>query len=146
MVDRFIIAAVQAAPVYLDRPATLEKATRLIVEAARTGACLADFEETWLPVLRGFDTLCCPQGCGADYLAQAVAIPGPETDVLCDAARVADIDIVIGVADLDQRILGTIYCTMLGATCRALVPIGAVVAGLRGAGSARMAVSGWPLL
>lgn len=116
MADRFIIAAIQAAPVYLNRQASLEKAVRLIAEAGKKGARIVAFGETWLPGYPFF-AFSAPSAARWDaaqmYLEQAVAIPGPEIDALCDAARLADIDVVIGVADLDRRTLGTPYCTML---------------------------------
>ena len=44
----FTLAAVQASPVYFDRDASTEKACRLIEQAAKQGATLAAFGETWL--------------------------------------------------------------------------------------------------
>ena len=44
----FTLAAVQAAPVYLDREASVEKACGLIQEAAEQGAALAVFGYTYI--------------------------------------------------------------------------------------------------
>ena len=46
---KFRAAAVQAAPMFLDLDAGIDKAVDLIAEAARNGAKLIAFPETWLP-------------------------------------------------------------------------------------------------
>lgn len=112
------LAAVQAAPIYFDREASTEKACRLIEEAANQGATLAAFGETWLPGYPFFVFGPNPRKelwwkAAAEYLANAVEIPGPTTDRLCASARRAGIDVVIGVVELDSRTRGTVYCTLL---------------------------------
>jgi predicted amidohydrolase len=113
----FTLAAIQAAPVHLDREASTEKACQLIEEAAHKGATLAAFGETWLPGYPFFAGL--PPGtplwrqAAAEYRANAVEIPSPTTDRLCLAAGRAGIDVAIGIVELDARTQGTVYCTLL---------------------------------
>ena len=113
----FKLAAVQAAPVYFDSKSSTEKACELIAQAAARGASLAAFSEAWLPGYPYFVWLDLPyellQRIRADYVASAVTIPGPETDQLCAAARDANIDVAIGVAERDPHTHGSVYCTLL---------------------------------
>jgi predicted amidohydrolase len=111
----FVIAAVQAAPVYFDREASTEKACGLIGEAGRKGATLAVFGETWLPGYPFFNRAPRPllNRARAEYIENAVEIPSKTTDRLCGAARGADVDAAIGIAELDPETKGTVYCTIL---------------------------------
>jgi predicted amidohydrolase len=114
---QFTLAAIQTAPVYFDREASTEKACQLIQEAAQKGAAFAAFAETWLPGYPFFHRY--PVGSPlwnqavVAYLANAVEIPSPTTDRLCEAARRAGIDVAIGLVELDARTRGTVYCTLL---------------------------------
>ncbi|CAN5350153.1 carbon-nitrogen hydrolase family protein [soil metagenome] len=112
----FTLAAIQAAPVYFDRDASTEKACGLIDDAARQGATLAAFGETWLPGYPFFaGGMSSPlwAEAAAEYIANAVEIPSPTTDKLCAAARKAGIDVVIGIVEREPRTSGTVYCTLL---------------------------------
>lgn len=110
------MAAVQAAPVLFDKAASTEKACRLIAEAARGGAAIAAFGETFIPgypfwIEGGVQDLTFEAS--AVYLENALVIGGPETDALCAAAHEADVDVVIGVAEKDPHTEGAAYCTAL---------------------------------
>ncbi|WP_203292109.1 carbon-nitrogen hydrolase family protein [Maricaulis parjimensis] len=110
------LAAIQAAPVFFDKAASLEKACELIAEAGRKGATIAAFGETWLPGYPFF--IEAPLGdvwweAAAAYLENAITLPGPETDRLCQAARQAGIDVVIGIAELDPATRGTVYASLV---------------------------------
>jgi len=115
--DGFTVAAVQAAPVFLDTKASTEKACALIAEAGRAGARLAAFGETWLPGYPRWANapihVQTKRRIGGRYVDAAINVPGPETELLCAAAREAGVDVVIGVAERDSHTQGTVYCTLL---------------------------------
>lgn len=116
MTGRLTLAAIQAAPVFFDKAASLDKACDLIAEAGSKGATLAAFGETWLPGYPFF--IEAPLSdlwweAAAAYLENAITLPGPETDRLCRAARQAGIDVVIGIVELDPSTQGTVYATLV---------------------------------
>jgi nitrilase len=116
----FTIAAVQAAPVFLDREATVAKACRLIAEAAGTGARLIVFPETFIPAYPDWAWAIAPAQLGqhnelyAELLANSVDVPGPATEALCRAARQAKAYVVMGINERNVEGSGTsLYNTLL---------------------------------
>ena len=90
--SEFKLAAIQATPVFFDLESSTKKACRLIQEAGALGATIAAFSETWLPGYPFFiwgssSDHELPWKAAAEYLANAVEIPSPTTDQLCEAAR-----------------------------------------------------------
>ncbi len=118
------VAAVQAAPIYMDLAGSVEKAQTLIADAARLGAKLVVFPETWLP---GYPAWL---DCSRDYavwdhaptkkvfarlMANSVEVPGPVTEQLAASAR--DHSVVLNIS-AHERVTsgpgrGTLYNTML---------------------------------
>ena len=86
----FKAAAVQAAPCFLDTDATIAKACKLIAEAAGNGAKLVVFPEVFVPGYPYWNWCMTPLE-GSSWFRRlclsAIEIPGPEIDVLCEAAR-----------------------------------------------------------
>jgi nitrilase len=110
-----VAAAVQASPVFLDRDATVDKAVRLIKEAAGGGARLVAFPEAYVPTYPDWVWRTKPWADGPArwyerLLDQAVIIPGPATERLGKAARDASAYVSIGVNEL---VGGTLYNTQL---------------------------------
>ncbi|HKP87520.1 MAG TPA: carbon-nitrogen hydrolase family protein [Blastocatellia bacterium] len=118
------VAAVQAAPVYLDLNASVEKARALIAEAAAGGAKLVVFPETWLP---GYPAWldCCRDVALWDYepvkkvfarlMENSVPVPGRVTEALAQAARENEVALNISVHErvAEGAGRGTLYNTML---------------------------------
>lgn len=110
------VAAVQAAPVFLDREATLDKAVSLISEASGNGAGLIAFPEVFIagyPYWNRIENVFKTTGYYIELLKNAVRIPGPVTDRLCEAARKAAAYVVMGVNERPDNTLGTLYNTNL---------------------------------
>lgn len=117
--EKYIAAVVQAAPVFLNRKATVEKACRLIREAGRKGAKLVAFPEAWIPTFPLWPRAL-PMGerelsqqAWVRLYEESVEIPGPDTQLLGDAAREAGCHAVIGVNERSPEPGATLYNTLL---------------------------------
>src|SRR4051795_1759310 len=110
------VAAVQATPVIIDAEATVDKAVRLLADAAAGGAQLVVLPETFIPVypsnawaggaatFAGWDEL------WERLHAHAVDVPGPLVDRLVAACLTHDVHVVIGVNERDGA---SLYNTLL---------------------------------
>lgn len=113
--DRYVAAAVQAAPVFLDLDATVDKAVGLIAEAGRAGARLIAFPETWIPTYPVW--IFGAAGWGdplaarvyARLHANALMIGSPAMRRLCDAAKAADAFVVMGANEKLGEDSGSLY-------------------------------------
>jgi nitrilase len=113
MSGQAVVAAVQAAPVFLDRDATIARACSLIAEAAGQGASLVVFPEAFVAGYPDWvwRTPAWHDGEFARRLAgSAVEIPSAATSQLAQAAADAGVYVAIGVNELAG---GTIYNTLL---------------------------------
>ena len=114
---RYRVAAVQAAPVFLDRDATVEKACSIIAEVASQGASLAVFPETWIPGYPVWANTESRWNYGpskklyGELYRNAVDVPGPAVDRLCRAARENGVAVVMGVHE--RVATGTLYNSMI---------------------------------
>ncbi len=117
-------AIVQAAPIYYDLAASLDKAQTLITEAAQQGAQLVVLGETWLPGYPAWLDYCSDvalwdheptKAVFAHLYANSVTIPGPELDALAKLAHQLQVVIIIGV---NEKVLtgpgnGTLFNSLI---------------------------------
>ncbi len=118
MEKKFTAAAVQAAPVFMDKEATIEKCCSLIKEAASQGAKLIVFPETFIPTFPYWSPDFSERSgywakSWAEYHRNSVMIPGADTDRLGKAAKEAGAYVVVGVSELDARWQGSLYNTAI---------------------------------
>jgi nitrilase len=108
-----LVAAVQAAPVFLDREATIEKVGTLTKEAAATGARLVAFPEGFVPTYPDWVWRTTPWADGewyARWVDQCVDVPGAACDALGEVARENGVHLAVPV---NERAGGTVYNTIL---------------------------------
>ena len=118
--SKFLIAAVQATPVFLDRSATIEKACGLIATAGREGAKLAVFPEGFVPTYPDWIWVLPPKenrimtNLYAELVQQSVTVSSDDVTQLCKAAKQAKIHVVIGINERNDEASGSsLYNTIL---------------------------------
>jgi nitrilase len=119
VLDTVRVAAVQATPVILDAEASVDKAIRLMGEAAGEGAQLVVLPETFVPLYpsNGWARGAASFG-GWDELWErlwlnSVDVPGDLVDRLTDACAKHDLHCVIGVNERESERPGTLYNSYL---------------------------------
>ena len=107
---RFKAAAIQAAPVYLDTDATVDKACGLIREAAGNGATLVAFPEVFVAGYPYWNWVMTPIE-GSPWFERlckcAIELPGPEIGRIAQTARGCGVTVVIGVNERSPTGVGT---------------------------------------
>lgn len=113
---KFRAAAVQAAPAFLDTPATIDKAIALISEASAAGAQLVVFPEVFVPGYPYWNWTMTPLQ-GSPWFQRlfdaSIYAAGPEVGQLCAAAREHQVFVVMGINERDPVSLGTLYNSLV---------------------------------
>ena len=112
------LAAAQAAPVWLNREATVQKACSLIEEAGRNGAQIVAFPEGYLPGFPDWFNWYMPRSpesirFSKELIKNAIEVPSPATDELCAAARRAGTYVVMGMNERDPGTMGSLFNALL---------------------------------
>jgi nitrilase len=106
------VAAVHAAPVFLDRAATVSKAISIIREAAKAGAQLIAFPETYIPAFPVWAALWAPienHDLFVRMAEQSVSPTGPEVEALRQEARKHGVTISMGISESSPFSVGLIW-------------------------------------
>ena len=106
------VAAAHVAPVFLDLEATVRKACSLIGEAARNGARLIAFPETYIPAFPLWSALRAPihnHDLFKRLAAASIRVPGPEVATICAAARDGGIFVSMGINEGTDASVGCIW-------------------------------------
>lgn len=106
-------AAAQISPVLFSRDGTIEKVLQTIAQAAKEGAELIVFPETFVPYYPYFSFVQPPVLMGKEHMRlyeEAVEVPGAAIDAVSRAARSYQMVVVLGVNERDS---GSLYNTQL---------------------------------
>jgi hypothetical protein len=106
------VAAAHAAPVFLDRRATAEKAVSLIREAAGHGAELIVFPESCIPAFPVWTALWAPilnHDLFEAMVEHSVDVPGPEVVAIANEARRLGVFVSIGISERGAVSAGCIW-------------------------------------
>jgi aliphatic nitrilase len=106
------VAIAHVSPVFLDTPATVAKACSVIEEAARHGAQLIAFPETYVPAFPVWSALQAPIY-SHDFFARlarsALRVPGPELERVARVARGAQVFVSLGINEGTAASVGCLW-------------------------------------
>lgn len=106
------VAAVQAAPAFLDREATVARVEEWTARAAGEGAQLVAFPESFVPGYPLWNLVLAPidqHRLFTELHRQAVDVPGPTSDALGAIARRHGVYLSLGVTERHRLSAGTLY-------------------------------------
>lgn len=120
MTNELKVAAAQLSPIFLNKEKTVEKACSAILEAGMKGAKLVVFPEAFISGYPDWVWLV-PNSKKAELdslyiklVENAVSIPDNATEKLCEAAKQAEINVVIGMSERNsERSHASLYNTLL---------------------------------
>ncbi|HTT06827.1 MAG TPA: carbon-nitrogen hydrolase family protein [Steroidobacteraceae bacterium] len=113
---RFRAAAVQAAPVFLDRDATIVRLEQWVGKAKDSGADLVVFGESYIPGFPLWNMLHAPIDQHVFYrrlFDNALAVPGPQVEQLGEIARRHGVVLSVGVTEKGAISMGAMWNTNL---------------------------------
>jgi nitrilase len=113
---RFCAAAVQAAPVFLDRDASISRLEQWAAKAKAAGADLIVFGESYIPAFPLWNMVYAPIDQHAFYRRlydNAIEVPSPQIDQLGDIARRHRVVLSVGVTEKGTESMGTMWNTNL---------------------------------
>ena len=107
--DSFKIAAAQAAPIFLNKEKTIEKACKLIRQAGEKGAKLIVFPEAFIPGYPDWVWVV-PNSKSkmlndlySELVNNSVTIPDKSTDKLCKSAKESKINVIMGLHERNSE-------------------------------------------
>ncbi|MQA03677.1 MAG: carbon-nitrogen hydrolase family protein [Streptosporangiales bacterium] len=106
------VAAVQAAPVFLDREATIDKVDELTAEAVAGGAELVVFGESFVPAFPIWNGVLPPvdqHDLHERLFRNAVLVPGPDVQRLGDIAARHGVVLSVGITEKPAHSMGTLW-------------------------------------
>jgi aliphatic nitrilase len=106
------VCAAHVAPAFLDAQATLAKAVALIGQAAKAGARLIAFPESFVPGFPIWASVQAPIKSHEFFrriAANSIAVPGSGVDQICAAAHEHDIVVSIGISERSPASVGCLW-------------------------------------
>ena len=113
---KFRAAAVQAAPVFLERDATIDKLDALVEKAVDAGAELIAFVESFIPAFPVWNLIYPPldqHGFFRRLFENAIQVPGPHTRRLSEIAKRRRVILSVGITEKGSISMGTLWNTNL---------------------------------